>query len=164
MAKKMEFDQKNPMSSELVKRGSRVGKSMNIGDVDIEPSTKITASEEVHHLADFDQEMLPIGNYDGAKGQSDEYRCFIYDPQLTERKYLVGYEFIPDQTEVVHHLVGYRVPKELRESADRKNFSDGQGGWSCFGGTGLGGASRNANQMITLGARTVRLNIIMGMV
>ena len=121
------------------------------GGIDIEPSTKIAASEEVHHLADFDQEMFPIGNYDGEKGQSDEYRCFIYDPQLTERKYLVGYEFIPDQTEVVHHLVGYRVPKELRESADLKNFSDGQGGWSCFGGTGLGGSQIGTlNQMITL--------------
>ena len=121
------------------------------GSIDIDPSTKITASEEVHHLDNYDEELFPIGNYDGEKGQSDEYRCFIYDPQLTETKYLVGYEFIPDQTEVVHHLVGYRVPKELREAADRKNFSDGQGGWSCFGGTGLGGSQVGTlNQMITL--------------
>ena len=121
------------------------------GSIDIDPSTKITANEETHHLVDYDQEIFPIGNYDGQKGQTDEYRCFIYDPQLTERKYLIGYEFIPDQTEVVHHLVGYRVPKELREAADRKNFSDGQGGWSCFGGTGLGGSQVGTlNQMITL--------------
>ena len=121
------------------------------GSIDIDPSTKITASEEAHHLVDYDQEIFPIGNYDGEKGQTDEYRCFIYDPQLTERKYLIGYEFIPDQTEVVHHLVGYRVPKELREAANLKNFSDGQGGWSCFGGTGLGGNQIGTlNQMITL--------------
>ncbi|MDG2300523.1 MAG: hypothetical protein P8L22_02020 [Acidimicrobiales bacterium] len=121
------------------------------GAVDIDPATKITAAEGVNHLVNYDQEIFPIGNYDGDKGQTDEYRCFIYDPQLTERKFLIGYEFIPDQTEVVHHLVGYRVPQDLREAADQKNFSDGQGGWSCFGGTGLGGNQIGTlNQMITL--------------
>ena len=47
------------------------------GSIDIDPSTKITASEEVHHLAIYDEELFPIGSYDGEKGQSDEYRSFI---------------------------------------------------------------------------------------
>ncbi len=121
------------------------------GAIDIDPSTRIVAIEGVNHLIDYDQELFPIGNYDGEKGQTDEYRCFIYDPELEEQKFLTGYEFIPDQTEIVHHLVGYRVPKELRNAANQKNFSDGQGGWSCFGGTGLGGNQIGTlNQMITL--------------
>lgn len=121
------------------------------GAVDIDPSTKISATEGVNHLIDYDQEIFPIGNYDGEKGQTDEYRCFIYDPELTEKKFLTGYEFVPDQTEVVHHLVGYRVPEELRNAAEQKNFSDGQGGWSCFGGTDLGGDQIGTlNQMMTL--------------
>jgi hypothetical protein len=121
------------------------------GAVDIDPLTKVIATDGINLLADYDQELFPVGNYDGEKDQTDEYRCFIFDPELTESKYLTGYEFIPDQTEIVHHLVGYRVPKELRSSADQKNFSDGQGGWSCFGGTGLGGNQIGTlNQMITL--------------
>jgi|MDSY01.1.fsa_nt_gb hypothetical protein len=63
MAKKMEFDQKNPMSSELVKRGSRVGKSMNIGDVDIEPSTKLHAGLD-------DKKMAELGSPDPKKAAS----------------------------------------------------------------------------------------------
>ncbi|MEC7844097.1 MAG: hypothetical protein VX594_01775 [Actinomycetota bacterium] len=130
---------------DLVSDWSRSG-----GAVDIDPATKVIASEGVNHLVAY-EELFPDGNYDGEKGQTDEYRCFIYDPELTERKYLTGYEFVPDQLQVVHHMVGYRVPTELRAAAERKNFSDGQGGWSCFGGTGLGGDQIGTlNQMITV--------------
>jgi len=121
------------------------------GAVDIDPATKVIASEGVNHLVAYDQELFPDGSYDGEKGQTDEYRCFIYDPELTEKKYLTGYEFIPDQLQVVHHMVGYRVPNDLLSVAKQRNYSDGQGGWSCFGGTGLGGDQIGTlNQMITV--------------
>ena len=42
----------NPMN-QMVKRGSRVGKSMNIGDVDIEPSTKLHAGLDDKKMAEL---------------------------------------------------------------------------------------------------------------
>ena len=106
--------------------------------VDVDGDTPVMPSQEVPFLVAYDQELSSTNFYDGERGQPDEYRCFIFDPQLTETKYLTGYEFIPDQTEVVHHLVGYRVTAEYREAADQKDASEDQGGWSCFGSTGLG--------------------------
>lgn len=106
--------------------------------VDVDGDTPVMPSQEVPFLVSYDQELSSTNFYDGQRGQPDEYRCFIFDPELTETKYLTGYEFIPDQTEVVHHLVGYRVTAEYREAADRKDASEDQGGWSCFGSTGLG--------------------------
>ncbi len=113
--------------------------------IDADPSTPIHPSKAVQNLDSYDQEILPIGSYDGELGQTDEYRCFIFDPELTEDTYLTEYQFIPDQEEVVHHLVGYRVSAKYRERANELSGSDGQGGWSCFGGTGLG-----ENRIVTL--------------
>ncbi|MBA4810006.1 MAG: hypothetical protein CBC37_06930 [Acidimicrobiaceae bacterium TMED77] len=105
-------------------------------DLDIE--TPVTSTQDVSFLISYDQELSSTDFYDGEIGQPDEYRCFIFDPELTETKYLTEYEFIPDQTEVVHHLVGYKVSGEYRAAAERKNASEEEGGWSCFGSTGLG--------------------------
>ena len=46
---------------------------------------------------------------------------------------------MPDQTEVVHHAIGYRIPGDLlgtAQSLDRLHPE--QGGWPCFGSSGLG--------------------------
>ena len=80
--------------------------------VDVDGTTQLTPTRDVPFLKTYDQELIADNFYDGEIGQPDEYRCFIYDPELTETKYLTAYEFIPDQTEVVHHLVGYKVSGE----------------------------------------------------
>ncbi|GIR35453.1 MAG: hypothetical protein CM15mP49_08380 [Actinomycetota bacterium] len=123
--------------------------------VDVDGDTPVMPSQEVPFLVAYDQELSSPNFYDGERGQPDEYRCFIFDPQLTETKYLTGYEFIPDQTEVVHHLVGYRVTAEYREAADRKDASEDQGGWSCFGSTGLG-----SDEILTFGLQGQELSSI----
>src|SRR5690242_4639289 len=36
-------------------------------------------------------------------GGTDEYRCFLVDPQLTEEAYLTGSQFLPQNAAIVHH-------------------------------------------------------------
>lgn len=107
-------------------------------EIDVAPDTQIVASQPVIGLADYDEEVFALGAYDGEKGQPDEYRCFIYDPAVEGDTFITGYEFVPDQTEVVHHLIGYLADASLMDAALARNGEDGQDGWSCFGGSGIG--------------------------
>ncbi|MEM9036956.1 MAG: hypothetical protein AAGD18_20340 [Actinomycetota bacterium] len=107
------------------------------GEIDVDPTMPFDI-ETLPTLDDADVTLSPAtGGYDGEAGQPDEYRCYVYDPGLTETAWLDGYEFVPDQTEVVHHAVGYLVDAELAEQAAARDGEDGQPGWSCFGSSGL---------------------------
>jgi hypothetical protein len=73
------------------------------------------------------------------EGGTDEYRCFLIDPKLTEAAYLIGSQFLPQNTEIVHHGIFYSVPAsavDQAKSVDAKTEGDG---WQCFGGSGLDG-------------------------
>ncbi|MBT8218146.1 MAG: hypothetical protein KJO17_14930 [Acidimicrobiia bacterium] len=107
--------------------------------LDVDPATGITALADEVSLAEVDLELVPDVGFDGDPSDGDEYRCIIYDPELTEEAWLLGFEFVPDQAEVVHHAIGYRIPASQRERADQKNAAATDGdGWTCFGGSGLG--------------------------
>lgn len=64
---------------------------------------------------------------------SDEYRCFVLEPQLTQTEYLIGYEVQPGVDTIVHHVLLYQVPAGEGETLDA---GDPGVGWTCFGGTG----------------------------
>ncbi|HET9139442.1 hypothetical protein [Actinophytocola sp.] len=73
------------------------------------------------------------------EGGTDEYRCFLIDPKLTEAAYLTGSQFLPQNAEIVHHGIFYSVPAsgvDHARSVDAKAEGDG---WQCFGGSGLDG-------------------------
>ncbi len=108
-------------------------------ELDVDPATPITPTEDTISLAEVDLEIVPDEGFDGNPSTGDEYRCMVYDPALTEEAWLLGFEFVPDQTEVVHHAIGYRIPADRRAQAERKDAADDDGGgWTCFGGSGLG--------------------------
>ena len=70
-------------------------------------------------------------------GGTDEYRCFLIDPKLTERSFITGTQFLPQNLEIVHHAILYSVkPSEVAHAKEVDNASPGDG-WQCFGGTGL---------------------------
>ena len=105
---------------------------------DVAEDTPVVSSAGVRRL-EADVTIEPAGGYDGVAFQPDEYRCFIYDPEFTEETWLTGYEFVPDQTAVVHHAIGYLIPAELHDDARRRDAAHPeQGGWPCFGSSGLG--------------------------
>jgi hypothetical protein len=73
------------------------------------------------------------------RGGTDEYRCFLVDPKLNKRTFLTGSQFLPQNPEIVHHAIFFRVqPSDVAQA--RKLDADAPGdGWRCFGGTGIEG-------------------------
>jgi hypothetical protein len=108
------------------------------GPLDIEATQAIEPTSGTVGLERPDVAIRPDTGYGGEAGQPDEYRCFVYDPAVDQTSYVEAYEFVPDQSEVVHHAIGYLVPAERRSRAVELAALDPQGGWSCFGGSGLG--------------------------
>ena len=106
---------------------------------DVDSETPIMSSVGIQALTEVDIELVPSAGYAGVAGQPDEYRCFIYDPELEDDAWLRGYEFVPDQTEVVHHAIGYVIPASRRQrAAELDATASDNGGWSCFGSSGTG--------------------------
>ncbi len=108
------------------------------GEVDVAPTTPIEPAVEVVGLADPDVTLVPDQPYTGSTSTVDDYRCQIYDPELPDGGWITAYEFVPDQTEVVHHAIGYLIPADRRDRAIERDGEDGRPGWSCFGSSGLG--------------------------
>ena len=107
--------------------------------VDVDEATPVVATHGVRRLQNVDVEVFGEGSYDGRQYQADEYRCFVFDPGFTADTWVTGFEFVPDQTEIVHHAIGYLIPAAQRGAADALDAAHpDQGGWPCFGGSRLG--------------------------
>jgi hypothetical protein len=72
-------------------------------------------------------------------GGTDEYRCFVVDPKLTEPAYLTGSRFLPQNADIVHHAIFYRLSPEQADSAAQLDQRTPGDGWTCFGGAGVEG-------------------------
>jgi hypothetical protein len=72
-------------------------------------------------------------------GGTDEYRCFLVDPGLTTSAYLTGSRFLPQNAEIVHHAIFYRLGPEQAKSAAGVDARTPGEGWTCFGDTGVQG-------------------------
>jgi hypothetical protein len=72
-------------------------------------------------------------------GGTDEYRCFLVDPGLRAPAFLTGSQFQPTNVDIVHHAIFFRVAPGEVSAARRLDAADPGDGWTCFGGTGVGG-------------------------
>ncbi|HEV7654366.1 MAG TPA: hypothetical protein VGP36_06465 [Mycobacteriales bacterium] len=72
-------------------------------------------------------------------GGTDEYHCFLVDPGLRAPTYLTGSTFLPTNTAIVHHAIFYRVDAAEVPTARTLDAKTAADGWTCFGGTGIGG-------------------------
>ncbi len=77
------------------------------------------------------------GPYQGSLAVRDDYRCLIFDPEITEPSWILASHFEPDQTEVVHHGIITLASAELRQQAEFWDSLDPGPGWTCYGGNGL---------------------------
>lgn len=69
---------------------------------------------------------------------SDEYRCFVVDPGLTETAYVTAYDVVPGEPRVVHHVILYALNSaEAEAAALEKDGEGGRPGYTCFGGAGV---------------------------
>ncbi|HEY0135347.1 MAG TPA: hypothetical protein VGB85_14785, partial [Nannocystis sp.] len=95
-------------------------------------------------LGKIDIELQASAPYTPNKGLGeDDYRCLVLDPKQGAPLSLVGVNFLPDQANMVHHVVLFAVD---RQTAATKDASEPGLGWTCFGGPGTPGG------MNTLGA------------
>jgi hypothetical protein len=82
---------------------------------------------------------------------TDDYRCFLVDPGLKRPAYLTGSEFLPQDADLVHHAIFFRVdPADVAEARRLDAAVPGEG-WTCFGGTGISGHA-GASQRLDQGA------------
>jgi hypothetical protein len=80
-----------------------------------------------------------------AAGSTDDYRCFLVDPGLRSRTILVGSQFLPQSSDIVHHAIFFRVaPEDVPEARQLDARSPGDG-WTCFGGSGITGRRSGAS-------------------
>ncbi len=68
---------------------------------------------------------------------TDDYRCFLLDPELDRAAWLTGTQVLPGNPEVVHHVILFQVPPAQVAAAEAKDAAEDDEGWTCFGGTGL---------------------------
>jgi copper type II ascorbate-dependent monooxygenase-like protein len=74
-------------------------------------------------------------------GGTDEYRCFLIDPKLDRPEYLTGSQFLPQNADIVHHAIFFRVDPIGAEAARAVDASTPGEGWTCFGDAGVGGGA-----------------------
>jgi mono/diheme cytochrome c family protein len=83
----------------------------------------------------------PVG---GGYGEHDEYRCFLFDPALTQDAWLTGYEVYPGNAAIVHHVIGMPIDPTRSVGGGRTNAeiiaevdgADGRDGWPCYSQAG----------------------------
>ncbi len=71
------------------------------------------------------------------KGVTDDYRCFLLDPEQTDDVSVTSARIEPGQSKVVHHVILFRASASQIGAARKLDDSSRGPGWSCFGGTGL---------------------------
>ena len=83
----------------------------------------------------------------GELAEFDEYRCFLVDPELPGDRFLTGYDVIPGNDAIVHHVLAMPVDPELVVDGGQTNAevmqaldddSPMRDGWPCFGEAGEG--------------------------
>ncbi|MBX7190977.1 MAG: hypothetical protein K1X94_02910 [Sandaracinaceae bacterium] len=102
------------------------------GAVDVAPSTGLVASAPpvlASETPPTGLETLDFQANEHAVGPDvrDEYRCFVFDADVAEDRFVRRFEMIYDETRVLHHLVLLRDPD--RHAPD--------GDYDCYDGSGM---------------------------
>ena len=127
-----------------------IGTWAQSGTLEGEPRTDLT-TPELPSLADAMEFSTPNFSPEPAGGQFaefDEYRCFLINPQLQQDRFLTGYDVVPGNASLVHHVLVMTVnPSAFSAIPGRTNgqvmqalddASPDRDGWPCFGLAGDG--------------------------
>ncbi len=107
--------------------------------LDVAADTPIEPTADFLNLPRVDHDLGPEEPYQRQGPAVDDYRCLVYDPGFDRPTWVTGYQFVPDQTEVVHHAIGYLVPADQRDRVASLAGDDPGGGYECFGGSRVRG-------------------------
>lgn len=68
----------------------------------------------------------------------DDYHCFVMDQEFTEETYLRTSNVVPDQKNLVHHVILFLVPPQYVAQVEQLDQQESGPGYTCFGGVGAG--------------------------
>ncbi len=83
---------------------------------------------------------------------TDDYRCFLLDPGLSADAFLTGIDVLPGNPDVVHHVILFQVPPGEVAEARATDEAAEREGWTCFGGSGVGGPGESLDSAPWIGA------------
>jgi len=110
--------------SSWVKKGSLEGDSKNFGD---------PIKADLPKLSRVDLSLKMPKKYKPTKLLSD-YRCFVLDWPNKTTKYVTGFDVIPGNKKIVHHVVIFLAqPQNAKKVMEYEN-SEKEPGYRCFGG------------------------------
>ncbi len=92
-----------------------------------------------------DVELSIGGKFDVRKmNDTDNYQCFVMNPGNTSDLMVKGYEVMPGNLGVVHHVLAYVVTADQVSQLEALDAQDPKLGYACqTGGVGITGATRN---------------------
>lgn len=74
------------------------------------------------------------GDYTVDSAQLDDYRCFVVDAGFSEDQLLTGYEIVPGNPGIVHHVVLFDMSDPAAVPAlEAQDGQDTKPGYTCFG-------------------------------
>jgi hypothetical protein len=73
---------------------------------------------------------------------TDDYRCFLVDPRLTKATFLTGSQFLPNNADIVHHAIFFKLEAKDVAQAKALDAAAPGDGYTCFSGTGIGGRAQ----------------------
>lgn len=109
------------------------------GPLDVDPATPVRPAPSDVPPLPRDRELPLAEPYQGSVAVVNDYRCFVLDPGFTDTTFVGGYGFEPDQAEVVHHALAFRVRAGGRDALAARDAADPGPGWQCYVGVGGGG-------------------------
>lgn len=105
------------------------------GAIDVDPDMAIEPSSAPQFIDEPDLTLTSAqGPYTGSTEVLDDYRCMIFDPQVTEgTEWILASQFEPDQTTVVHHAIVTLHDASFRERAEKLSAAEEGPGYTCYG-------------------------------
>jgi Copper type II ascorbate-dependent monooxygenase, C-terminal domain len=119
--------------STLLRWAMAGGKASGVVGKPAAVKTEVRAGERLLTLA-----MPATYNPKAKAGNTDDYRCFLLDPKLSEDAYATSASIRPGARSVVHHVILFRIPASAAADAKQLDAAAAGAGWSCFGGIGVG--------------------------
>ncbi|MCB9745396.1 MAG: monooxygenase [Alphaproteobacteria bacterium] len=83
---------------------------------------------------DLSLEVTPELGYTPSAEADDDYRCLVVPWPEEESVYVTGYQVLPDQDELVHHVVLYVADPEDVSAFEALDDAEEGEGYSCYGG------------------------------
>lgn len=99
-------------------------------ELDVDPNAPLRATSEAYAPIDANIVVQASEPYPGSDAR-DDYRCQIFDPEITTDSWITGLEVRPDETLVLHHSLIFLADVETRVAAEELDGSDGRPGWTC---------------------------------